>query len=122
MKNEYLVVNKRQKFANEQIKLSLDKQEKKERKHRKNRSSSKIDTKSVLDEKSAEQNPIITQSLLNESKLKTKRMLVEKMPEVANLGHGEARISGVEENMLIASLCDLIERIWSHGLHGKPVK
>ena len=52
---------------------------------------------------------------------KTKRMLVEKMPEVANLGHGEACISGVEENMLIASLCDLIERIWGHGLHSKPV-
>jgi len=48
-------------------------------------------------------------------------MLVEKMPEVANLGHGEACISGVEENMLIASLCDLIERIWGHGLHSKPV-
>jgi len=29
---------------------------------------------------------------------------------------------GSEENMLVASLCDLIERIWSHGLqtrHGK---
>lgn len=51
----------------------------------------------------------------------TKRMLVEKMPEVANLGHGESRISGIEENMLIASLCDLIERIWGHGLHNKAV-
>ena len=48
-------------------------------------------------------------------------MLVEKMPEAVNLGHGEGRISGVEENMLIASLCDLIERIWGHGLHSKPV-
>lgn len=48
-------------------------------------------------------------------------MLVEKMPEAANLGHGEARISGVEENMLIASLCDLIERIWGHGLHNKAL-
>jgi len=43
------------------------------------------------------------------------------MPEVVNLGHSETCLSGVEENMLIASLCDLIERIWSHGLHGKPV-
>ena len=92
-------------------------------------------------EKTAELNPIFIQSLLKESKLKvskfnlqlnnskfilniicqTKRMLVEKMPEAVNLGHGEGRISGVEENMLIASLCDLIERIWGHGLHIKPV-
>jgi hypothetical protein len=50
-------------------------------------------------------------------------MLVEKMPDLgANLGQGEAHISGVEENMLIASLCDLIERIWGHGLHNKPGK
>lgn len=49
-------------------------------------------------------------------------MLVEKMPEAINMGHGnEAGISGIEENMLIASLCDLIERIWGHGLHSKPV-
>lgn len=65
-------------------------------------------------------NPFI-QTLLKESKLKTKRMLVEKMPEAATLGHGETRISGIEENMLIASLCDLIERIWGHGLHNKAV-
>lgn len=69
-----------------------------------------------------ELNPIFIQSLLKESKLKTKRMLVEKMPENVNLGHVECRISGVEENMLIASLCDLIERIWGHGLHSKPGK
>jgi len=69
-----------------------------------------------------ELNPVFIQSLLKESKLKTKRMLVEKMPEAIHLGHGECRISGVEENMLIASLCDLIERIWTHGLHSKPGK
>lgn len=66
-------------------------------------------------------NQIYIQSLLKESKLMTKRMLVAKMPEAANLGHGETRISGVEENMLIASLCDLIERIWGHGLRNKAV-
>lgn len=48
-------------------------------------------------------------------------MLVEKMPETANLGHVEERLVGIEENMLIAGLCDLIERIWSHGLHNKSV-
>jgi len=93
--------------------------------------------------KNSELNRIFIETLLKETKLKvisallyliqlnafmnfvffskTKRMLVEKMPEVVNLGHSETCLSGVEENMLIASLCDLIERIWSHGLHGKPV-
>lgn len=73
-------------------------------------------------EESDRLNPVFIQSLLRESKLKTKRLLVEKMPEAVHLGHGECRVSGVEENMLIASLCDLIERIWAHGLHSKPGK
>lgn len=52
----------------------------------------------------------------------TKRMLVEKMGrEAVELGHGEVSITGVEENTLIASLCDLLERIWSHGLQVKQV-
>lgn len=54
--------------------------------------------------------------------LQTKRMLVEKMGhEAVELGHGEANITGLEENTLIASLCDLLERIWSHGLLVKQV-
>lgn len=54
---------------------------------------------------------------------KTKRMLVEKMGrEAVELGHGEVNITGVEENTLIASLCDLLERIWSHGLQIKQVR
>ncbi|KPP74473.1 hypothetical protein Z043_106363 [Scleropages formosus] len=53
----------------------------------------------------------------------TKRMLVEKMgKEAVELGHGEANITGLEENTLIASLCDLLERIWSHGLQVKQGK
>uniref|UniRef100_A0A672N487 DENN domain-containing protein 5B n=1 Tax=Sinocyclocheilus grahami TaxID=75366 RepID=A0A672N487_SINGR len=53
----------------------------------------------------------------------TKRMLVEKMGrEAVELGHGEANITGLEENTLIASLCDLLERIWSHGLQVKQGK
>jgi hypothetical protein len=49
-------------------------------------------------------------------------MLVEKMgQEAVELGHGEGNITGVEENTLIASLCDLLERIWSHGLQTKKV-
>lgn len=54
--------------------------------------------------------------------VQTKRMLVEKMGrEAVALGHGEANITGLEENTLIASLCDLLERIWSHGLQVKQV-
>ena len=34
------------------------------------------------------------------------------------LGHGELRdsLSNLEESTWIASLCDLLERVWSHGL------
>jgi hypothetical protein len=120
---------KREHFNNnkQQIKLSAEKKDKKLKKHSsrsKLRNSAKsIDSHNSAEPKSktAELNPVFTQSLLKDCKLKTKRMLVEKMPEVADLGHNDQRISGVEENMLIASLCDLIERMWSHGLHGKPV-
>ncbi|KAL5009858.1 hypothetical protein ScPMuIL_012163 [Solemya velum] len=63
------------------------------------------------------------ETLLKEGKLKTKRMLVEKMgQEAVDLGHGEGNLTGVEENTLIASLCDLLERIWSHGLQTKKGK
>ncbi|XP_021965831.1 DENN domain-containing protein 5B isoform X2 [Folsomia candida] len=60
------------------------------------------------------------QELLKECKTKTKRMLVEKMgSEAVALGHGEVTLLGVEENTLVASLCDLLERMWAHGLHVK---
>lgn len=42
--------------------------------------------------------------------------------EAVDLGHGEVTVVGVEENTLIASLCDLLERIWSHGLQQKQVR
>lgn len=43
--------------------------------------------------------------------------------EAVELGHGgEGSIVGVEENTLIAGLCDLLERVWSHGLHNKQGK
>ena len=41
--------------------------------------------------------------------------------EAVDLGHSDANVSGVEENTLIASLCDLLERVWSHGLQTKEV-
>ncbi|CAG7734875.1 unnamed protein product [Allacma fusca] len=68
----------------------------------------------------AQANWEFVKQLLQECKTKTKRMLVEKMgAEAVALGHGEVSISGVEENTLVASLCDLLERIWAHGLHVK---
>jgi hypothetical protein len=63
--------------------------------------------------------------MLNASFLvKTKRMLVSKMgKEAVNLGHGDLHlgIMGVEENTLVSQFCDLLERIWSHGLKKKQV-
>ncbi|KAI1287335.1 DENN domain-containing protein 5B [Halotydeus destructor] len=58
----------------------------------------------------------VVESLLREAKVKTKRILLEKMgnEEVAPLGCGS--IGEEEDNILIASLCDLIERAWSHGV------
>uniref|UniRef100_A0A8C9T9E4 DENN/MADD domain containing 5B n=1 Tax=Scleropages formosus TaxID=113540 RepID=A0A8C9T9E4_SCLFO len=71
----------------------------------------------------AQTNWKFVEGLLKECRMKTKRMLVEKMgKEAVELGHGEANITGLEENTLIASLCDLLERIWSHGLQVKQVK
>uniref|UniRef100_A0A7N8WYG8 DENN/MADD domain containing 5B n=1 Tax=Mastacembelus armatus TaxID=205130 RepID=A0A7N8WYG8_9TELE len=71
----------------------------------------------------AQTNWKFVEGLLKECRLKTKRMLVEKMGrEAVELGHGEANITGLEENTLIASLCDLLERIWSHGLQVKQGK
>ncbi|XP_026222005.1 DENN domain-containing protein 5B-like [Anabas testudineus] len=61
--------------------------------------------------------------LLSECRLKTKRMLMERMgKESAELGQGEANITGLQENTLIHSLCDLLERTWGHGLQLKQGK
>lgn len=65
---------------------------------------------------------VINNHLKQECKTRTKRMLVEKMgSEAVELGHGEGSLVGVEENTLIASLCDLLERVWAHGLQSKQV-
>ncbi|KAL3112014.1 hypothetical protein niasHT_011292 [Heterodera trifolii] len=73
----------------------------------------------------AHQNWRFVEQLLKETKAKTKRILVAKMGnEAVHLGHGHLHlgISGVEENTLVASFCDLLERIWSHGLKKKQGK
>ena len=59
---------------------------------------------------------------LQDCKQKTKKMLVAKMGcEAGDLGHQTQSIQ-MEENALIIGLCDLLERIWSHGLQNKQVR
>ncbi|XP_031781796.1 DENN domain-containing protein 5A isoform X2 [Nasonia vitripennis] len=71
----------------------------------------------------AQANWTFVETLLKDCKAKTKRMLVEKMgSEAVALGHGGESLSDVEENTLVASLCDLLERVWSHGLQNKQGK
>lgn len=73
----------------------------------------------------AHQNWKFVEQLLKEAKTKTKRILVAKMgKEAIHLGHGQLHlgISGVEENTMVAAFCDLLERIWSHGLRKKQGK
>nr|XP_040019923.1 DENN domain-containing protein 5B-like [Gasterosteus aculeatus aculeatus] len=61
--------------------------------------------------------------LLSECRLKTKRMLMERMgKESVELGRGETNIMGLQENTLIHGLCDLLERTWGHGLQLKQGK
>ncbi|XP_078048621.1 DENN domain containing pinstripe isoform X1 [Augochlora pura] len=71
----------------------------------------------------AQANWTFVEKLLKDCKSKTKRMLVEKMgSEAVALGHGGESLFDVEENTLVASLCDLLERVWSHGLQNKQGK
>ncbi len=41
--------------------------------------------------------------------------------EALHLGHNYQSVSEIEENTLVSGLCDLLERIWSHGLQKKRV-
>ncbi|XP_044007841.1 DENN domain-containing protein 5B isoform X3 [Aphidius gifuensis] len=71
----------------------------------------------------AQANWTFVEKLLKDCKSKTKRMLVEKMgSEAVALGHGTESLIDVEENTLVTSLCDLLERVWSHGLQNKQGK
>ena len=71
------------------------------------------------------ENEVVFQQLLKECTTKTKRMVIEKMEDFVE---GSTQIKNIdsssmvnlEENVLIAGFCDLLERIWSHGLHHKP--
>ncbi len=44
--------------------------------------------------------------------------IVEGSPSIKNID--SSSMVNLEENVLIAGFCDLLERIWSHGLHHKP--
>ena len=72
----------------------------------------------------AETNWNFVNQLLREAKNKTKRILLEKLgSEAVEWGHGDTMMfTGSEENMLVASICDLCERIWSHGLQSQQRK
>ncbi|KAF6768389.1 hypothetical protein AHF37_05686 [Paragonimus kellicotti] len=62
-------------------------------------------------------------TLLDECKHRTKRMVLKKMGhEAVELGYVDPTVSVVEENTLVSGLCDLLERIWSHGLNKKSGK
>ncbi|KAJ7998153.1 hypothetical protein DPEC_G00219640 [Dallia pectoralis] len=55
--------------------------------------------------------------LLRECRLKTRRMLMERMgKERGETCQQEANITGLQENTLIHSICVLLERTWAHGL------
>lgn len=41
--------------------------------------------------------------------------------EALHLGHNDSNIHGVEENTLVAGFCDLLDRVWAHGLKKKQV-
>lgn len=71
----------------------------------------------------AQTNWSFVEQLLREAKSKTKRILVAKMgKEAVQLGHTDLSLMGVEENTLVASMCDMVERIWNHGLVRKKGK
>ena len=71
------------------------------------------------------ENEVVFQQLLKECTMKTKRMVIEKMEDIVEGSNAIKNIDSsgmvnLEENVLIAGFCDLLERIWSHGLHHKP--
>ncbi|KRX56494.1 DENN domain-containing protein 5B [Trichinella sp. T9] len=70
-----------------------------------------------------QKNSKVVEKLLLLAKTKTKRLLLEKLgKEAVQLGHDNSGIGGVEENTLVTSLCDMIERIWHHGCKRKKGK
>ena len=61
------------------------------------------------------------EKLLKDCKIKTKRMLLMKLRDYEDNVQNEDCLS-IEENSQITSLCDYLERVWSHGLRRKVGK
>ncbi|ENN76384.1 hypothetical protein YQE_07106, partial [Dendroctonus ponderosae] len=73
----------------------------------------------------AQANWTFVEKLLGDCKAKTKRMLLAKLgAEGVTLSSNPSSDSfgAVEENTLVAALCDFLERVWSHGLQRKRGK
>ncbi|CAF2661832.1 unnamed protein product [Rotaria sp. Silwood2] len=71
------------------------------------------------------ENEVVFQQLLKECTTKTKRMVIEEMEDIVEgsspiKNADSSSMVNLEKNVLIAGFCDLLERIWSHGLHHKP--
>ncbi|XP_056642345.1 DENN domain-containing protein 5B [Diorhabda sublineata] len=73
----------------------------------------------------AHKNWSFVDKLLKDCKVKTKRMLLAKLgSEGVTLSSSNVTDSfgAIEETTLITSLCDFLERVWSHGLQKKRNK
>ncbi|XP_025830821.1 DENN domain-containing protein 5B [Agrilus planipennis] len=73
----------------------------------------------------AQANWTFVEKLLKDCKAKTKRMLLSKLgAEGVTLScNNSTDMNGaVEESTLVTSLCDFLERVWSHGLQKKRGK
>lgn len=73
----------------------------------------------------AQSNWAFVEKLLKDCKAKTKRMLLAKLgAEGVTLSSNNAadNFGAVEESTLVASLCEFLERVWSHGLQRKKGK
>lgn len=73
----------------------------------------------------AQANWTFVEKLLKDCKAKTKRMLLAKLGAegvTLSSNNGGDSSGAVEESTLVASLCDFLERVWSHGLQRKRGK
>ncbi|KAK9870276.1 hypothetical protein WA026_006363 [Henosepilachna vigintioctopunctata] len=73
----------------------------------------------------AQTNWTFVEKLLKDCKSKTKRMLLAKLgAEGVTLSGNNIsdNFGAVEESTLVASLCDFLERVWSHGVQRKRGK